>query len=344
MEKACRSASKPMELHGASGGLGLDRDALSALAVNESNSAVYITDAAAKIVFINRTFTDLLGWEPHEVYGRRPRDVFGSPRYVETDYEKLWSELKQGRTVREEVRTTDRYGNELWLTLLLRPVLADDGSFEHLIGFLENTTESRHIQSLQRDVLEAIAQEMPLTGVMSLICERVERMFPDVVCSVLAVDTEKKLRPLAAPSLPDYYGKAIDGLAIGPTAGSCGTAAWRGEPVAVEDIATDPLWADYKALPLPLGLLACWSSPIKLKTGHVAGTFAFFFREKRGPSAWHEQVVRACVQLCILALERHEAKESIARLAYYDALTGLPNRANLREEMERCFDNAEAPA
>src|SRR3569623_2905760 len=147
-----------MELDGAPGGLGLDQHALSALAVDECNSAVYITDASANIVFINRTFTDLLGGEPHEVYGRRPRDVFGSPRYVETDYEKLWSELKQGRTVREEVRTTDRHGNELRLTLLLRPILAADGSFEHLNGFLANTTESRHIQSLQRDVLEAIAQ------------------------------------------------------------------------------------------------------------------------------------------------------------------------------------------
>src|SRR3569623_3410452 len=150
MEKACRSASKPMELDGAPGGVGLEGDALRALAGNECNSAVYITDASANIVFINRSFTDILGWEPHEVYGRRPRDVFGSPRYVETDYEKLRSELKQGRTVREEVRTTARHGNELWLTLLLRPILAADGSFEHLNGFLANTTESRQIQSLQR--------------------------------------------------------------------------------------------------------------------------------------------------------------------------------------------------
>ena len=332
-----------MELDGAPGGLGLDQHALSALAVDECNSAVYITDASARIVFINRTFTDILGWEPHEVYGRRPRDVFGSPRYVETDYERLWSELKQGRTVREEVRTMDRHGNELWLTLLLRPMLAEDGSFEHLIGFLENTTESRHIQSLQRDVLEAIAQEMPLAGVMTLICERVERMFPEVVCSVLSVDSEKRLHPLAAPSLPEHYNKAIDGLAVSPVAGSCGTCAWRGASVTVEDIENDPLWADYKALALPLGLLACWSSPIKLKTGRVAGTFAFYFKQKRRPDAWHEQVVEACLQLCILALERHEANQSIARLAYYDALTGLPNRSKLREEMERCFDQAVQP-
>ncbi|HVY52267.1 MAG TPA: EAL domain-containing protein, partial [Devosia sp.] len=234
-------------------------------------------------------------------------------------------------------------GDEIWLTMVLRPILAPDGSFAHIVGYLEDTTESRQIQSLQRDVLKAVAEEMPLTGIMRMICERVEAMFPEIVCTVLGVDDDRRLRHLAAPSLPDHYGAAIDGLLIGPSAGSCGTSAWRGEPVTVTDIETDPLWADFKHLPLPLGLRACWSSPIKMRDGRVAGTFAFYFREKRGPGIWHEQVVNACVQLCVLAFERYEAKQSIARLAYYDALTGLPNRAKLREEMERRFDNAEAP-
>jgi diguanylate cyclase (GGDEF)-like protein/PAS domain S-box-containing protein len=313
------------------------------LAVNESNSAVYITDSAARIIFINATFTSMLGYDLADVLGKRAREVLGSTHYREADYTKLWADLSRGRSVQEEVRTRDKYGREVWLTLVLRPVFADDSSFKHLVGILEDTTESRQIQSLQRDVLEAVAQETPLVEVMTMICERVEAMFPELVCSILAVDADKRLRPLAAPSLPPHYREAIDGLPIGPACGSCGTAAWRREPVNVEDIDTDPLWADYKSLPLPLGLPACWSSPIKLKNGRVAGTFAFYFREKRGPGAWHEQVVRACLQLCILALERHEAKESIARLAYYDPLTGLPNRSKLREEMERCFDDAEAP-
>ena len=320
-----------------------DRQELMELAVNESNAAVYVTDENAKIVFINRTFTTMLGYELPEVYGRRAREVLGSKHYNDADYARLWSELNRGRSVQEEVRTHDRNGREVWLTLILRAVVGEDGTFKHLVGILEDTTESRQIQKLQRDVLEAVAQEMPLVDVMSLICERVELVFPEVVCSILAVDTERTLRPLAAPSLPPSFAAAIDGLPIGPVTGSCGTCAWRGEAVTVTDIDTDPLWADYKGLPLPLGLLACWSSPIKLKNGRVAGTFAFYFREKRGPGAWHEQMVNACVQLCILALERHEAKERIAKLAYYDALTGLPNRTKLCEEMVRCFDEAEAP-
>ena len=313
------------------------------LVIDESESAMYVTDAKANIVFINKTFTAMLGYTPADVYGRRAREVLGSPHYSEKDYARLWADLSRGISVTEEVRACDKSGREIWLTMILRPIFAPDGSFKHLVGVLEDTTESRQIQSLQRDVLEAVAQDLPVSAVMSMICLRVEAMFPEVVCSILSVDEGMRLHPFAAPSLPDHYNRAIDGLACGPCSGSCGTAAWRGEPVLVEDIETDPLWADYKELPLPLGLLACWSSPIKLKNGRVAGTFAFYFREKRGPGMWHEQVVRACLQLCILALERHEAKQSIAKLAYYDPLTGLPNRAKLREEMERCFDQAVDP-
>jgi diguanylate cyclase (GGDEF)-like protein/PAS domain S-box-containing protein len=325
------------------GDASLSRQALIELAVNESNSAVYVTDADAKIIFINKTFTDMLGYTPADVEGRGARELLGGIHYTEKDYVRLWADLKRGRSVQEEIRTRDKSGREVWLTLIVKPVFGADGAFKHLVGILENTTESRQIQSLQRDVLEAIAQEIPIVDVMTTICERVEAMFPEVICSILAVDHEGVLHPLAAPSLPDHYNRAIDGVTAGPVAGSCGTAAWRGEPVNVEDIESDPLWAEYKALALPLGLQACWSSPINLKTGRVAGTFAFYFKEKRGPSSWHEQVVRACVQLCIVALERNEATERIARLAYYDPLTGLPNRLKLKLEMERCFDSASDP-
>ena len=315
---------------------------LMALAVDESNFALYVADAKGKLLFVNRTFTNLLGYEPEEVIGRRAREVLGSSHYTEADYVALWDKLTRGITVHEEVRTYDRWGGEVWLTLVLRPVMTDDGAIAYLVGTMENTTESRQIQLLQRDVLEAVAQGLSLTTVMSLICGRVEEIFPEVICSVLSVDRQQKLHPLAGPSLPDHYNAAIDGLLVGPSAGSCGTAAWRRETVTVEDIETDPLWADFKALALPLGLRACWSSPIMLKDGRVAGTFAFYFREPRGPNAWHEQVVRACIQLCVVAFDRDESSASIAKLAYYDSLTGLPNRSKLRDEMMRRIDRGEA--
>lgn len=181
---------------------------------------------------------------------------------------------------------------------------------------------------LQKQILEMIARGLPLRETACRICAEAELLAPDCICSILTVDRDGRLRPLAAPSLPDVFCEAIDGVSVGPSAGSCGTAAYRRQPVTVSDIATDPLWADYKGLALPLGLAACWSSPIFGSDGEVIGTFAFYFRSIRGPNEDEQQVVATCVDLCTIALERHDAETKIQRLAYFDALTGLGNRSS----------------
>ena len=168
-----------------------------------------------------------------------------------------------------------------------------------------------------------------------LLCREVERLAPSAICSILTVDAKGRLHPLPAPSLPDHYSRALDGLGIGPTVGSCGTAAYRGEPVEVTDIETDPLWADYRALALPIGLAACWSCPIKARDGRVIGTFAFYYLTRRGPSDLERRIVEASVHVCAIAIEREEERARIHQLAWYDQLTGLPNRALCRQETER---------
>ena len=120
-----------------------------------------------------------------------------------------------------------------------------------------------------------------LDGLVRLI----EYQLPDMRGSILLLgDDGATLHHGAAPHLPPEYCRAIDGSTIGPAAGSCGTAAWRGTQVIVSDIATDPLWAEYKALALPHGLRACWSTPI-VAGDHVLGTFAMYYGEPRRPTA-----------------------------------------------------------
>ena len=187
------------------------------------------------------------------------------------------------------------------------------------------------LQRLQNEILEAIACGMPLKTIADLVCLRAEDLVRDVLCSILRVDAEGRVHPLAGPSLPERYSGALEGLPIGPSAGSCGTAAYRGEPVEVTDIETDPLWADYKALAIPLGLRACWSSPIKARDGHVVGTFAFYYREPRGPAALERELVEKCVHVCAIAIAHEDAHSRIHQLAYYDTLTTLPNREQFQD-------------
>ena len=139
-----------------------------------------------------------------------------------------------------------------------------------------------------------------------------ERQMPGALSSVLLLDDAgQHVRVGAAPSLPSEYNAAIHGLAIGPRAGSCGTAAYRGERVVVSDIDNDPLWTDYLPLVQPHGLKACWSTPIKANDGRVLGTFAFYYREPRGPSSFHQRLIEVIVHLCSLALQREESRSQI---------------------------------
>lgn len=189
--------------------------------------------------------------------------------------------------------------------------------------------------SLQKQILEMIARGIPLRETTRRICEEAERLAPNSLCSILLIDHDGRLRGLAAPSLPSSFCKAIEGVEIGPNVGSCGAAAYRRAPVTVTDIATDPLWNDYRHLALPLGLAACWSCPILGGDGEVLGTFAFYFPTRRGPNEDEERVVATCVDLCTIAFERHEAESRIHRLAYFDTLTGLGNRASFDLTLEK---------
>ena len=100
--------------------------------------------------------------------------------------------------------------------------------------------------------------------------------------SILLLDEDgEHLRHGAGPSMPAAYNEAIDGIAIGPNVGSCGTAAYSNAPVFVTDIATDPLWEDFRGLALGHALRACWSLPIRSAQGTVLGTFAMYHREPR---------------------------------------------------------------
>ena len=114
----------------------------------------------------------------------------------------------------------------------------------------------------------------------------VERMAKaELITSVLLLSPDgKRLFHGAGPTLPQSYRAAIDGSEIGPSAGSCGTAAFMGQPVYVADIATDPLWKDYRDLALSHGLRSCWSTPIRDPTGSLIGTFAIYHPTAGGPS------------------------------------------------------------
>jgi two-component system cell cycle sensor histidine kinase/response regulator CckA len=157
----------------------------------------------------------------------------------------------------------------------------------------------------QRRILERIARGDDLVEVLASLVRLIEQQSDGMLCSILSLDEDGlRVRNGASPSLPPELVSHLDGLAIGPTAGSCGAAAFLGKRVIVEDIATHPNWDDYKQLALPWGLRGCWSSPILSPSGDVLGTFAMYYREPRGPSDREVAWVERATDLASIAIMR----------------------------------------
>ncbi len=180
---------------------------------------------------------------------------------------------------------------------------------------------------LDKAVLEMIRAQQPLSRVLESLCLKIEELSPGLLCSVLLLDPDgSTLRDGAGPSLPAAYRAAIDGAKIGPRVGSCGTAAYRGQPVVVTDIANDPLWTDYRHLALTHALRACWSMPISSHDGSILGTFACYYREPRSPDPHHLQLIDRASHLAGIAIEHHRAKTELraAETRYRTLVERLP--------------------
>ena len=165
----------------------------------------------------------------------------------------------------------------------------------------------------QRALLELVATGTPLSEVLEALTRFIEmRAGNGVLASILLLDRDGlHLHNGAAPSLPPAYTAAIDGVAIGPGVGSCGTAAFQAREVVVADIATDPLWRDFGGLAGAHGLAACWSTPILSTAGEVMGTFALYHRERHEPADSERELVEIATNLARIAIEHARAEEDI---------------------------------
>lgn len=149
------------------------------------------------------------------------------------------------------------------------------------------------LEAGQKEALRLAAAGAPLAEVLDLLVRTAETQSDgSFLASILLLDEDgRHLVHGAAPSLPAEYNAAIDGIAIGPSVGSCGTAAHFGHAIVVTDIESDPLWADFRDVALRHGLRACWSTPILARDGSVLGTFALYYREPRGPAVYDREMV-----------------------------------------------------
>jgi DNA-binding CsgD family transcriptional regulator len=213
----------------------------------------------------------LLGWLLGE--GKVPNRVF--LRAVDVVLDRSREQVQRSRAFLERVRAERK--------------LSERG---FALAFIES----------QSGILERLARGAPLDTVLGVLVLALESLAAGMLGSVLVLAPDGRARHAAAPSLPRAYLRAIDGLKIGPAAGSCGTAMHFGKPVIVSDIATDPLWRAYREPALQHGLRACWSAPIVSPQGKVIGAFAMYYREPRQPRPHERRLVEVGAQLAAIAI------------------------------------------
>jgi PAS domain S-box-containing protein len=248
--------------------------------------------------------------------------------------------------VQQEFRIQHPERGRLWVESRL-DIVVEDGAPSQIAGVATDITERKEAEQrlrLQLDTLRQVATGAPLETILRDLITAIEEQSPDMTGSVLFCDrAQGRIQHGVAPNLPDAYNDAIDGVELGPTAGSCGTAMYEGAPVIAEDIATDPRWADYRDLALEHGLHACWSVPIFDADGDVLGSFALYHEQPTAPTEADRTLIDQARSLAGIAIERHRTEETLRDReqrveALYDAMSTLTQSETPDELAEVLFD------
>src|SRR5437868_10958387 len=206
----------------------------------------------------------------------------------------------------------------LWTRVNGRPLRATNAEVIGSVIVCRDITEAKEeefFRAGQSRVLELIAEDAPLSEILTNLVLLMEGQAEGLRCSVLLLSRDGiHVEHGAAPNLPEVYVRAVDGAPIGPRAGSCGTAMYIRQPVVVTDVLADPLWADYRDLAKISGLRPCWSTPILSSKGEVLGSFAMYRQESRGPRAEETRLTGVATHLARIAIERQRARAELLAL------------------------------
>jgi len=277
----------------------------------------------------NDNFLRVLGHARDGLAGLNHRDLCEPGGGEDGSHAELWRRLVAGQAVSGRCRRSDRQGRPVWLDATYLCVPGEAGAPARIVCIARDATrEARQQEELgllslmQRKVLQALVDEQPLAEVIDLICQEVRRLLPDVRVAVLEPDGDGRLRALAAPGLPDGLARGLAALAPVPPGGDAAALAAH-----LRDDA-----AGLRALAARAGLEPGWCAPVCGGTAGARAALVFLCPAGRAMDDLHRRLAGICTDLCGLALERHQARMRIRQLAYYDALTGLPNRSLFAEQ------------
>ena len=268
----------------------------------------FVLDHHFKVTLWNREAERITGLPAADMLGQPIREKL--PDLVDAaTWESFQKAFKKKMTV-----TFEQYNarSDRWLEMSLYP--SDQGLFAY---FKEVTLRKKQeaLLALEKKVLELnTGKRMTLRALLNYFLRGIQQIFPGMYCCVLTLDKDgSSVRLLSAPGLPAIYTHAIDGLPIGPQAGSCGTAMYRKTSVIVTDIATDPLWEGHRELTLGFGLRACWSIPVLNSRNEVLAAFSVYFTTVKSPTEGEMNTFERIANLVTIIIESKKAEEKLLK-------------------------------
>jgi len=272
--------------------------------------AIYVVDANGICVLGNRAGAELAGIPANKLVGTPVTDTYlPEERYV---FRERLEQLKTGGTLRFERNFVRKNGHIVPVEVSVTAIRG--GHFQAILRDISARKRSEALLAGEKRLLEMIATGVGLKEILNTLCLIIEEQRTGTLASVLLLNADGvHLDCIAGPSLPKEWSQQMENLPIGPCAGSCGTAAYRGSPVIVSDIATDPLWdvPEHRSSALKHGLRASWSSPVLSSAGKLFGTFCMYYRETRSPNSRDLELIELATDLVRIAIERDRAEGAL---------------------------------
>ena len=294
-----------------------DTDKLKAIFSNISNISIQGYDENRKVTCWNHASESLYGYSYEEALNQRLEDLIipedmkeyvvkSVDNWLNHDIPIPSSELtlckkdgSQAHVYSSHVMTEDIHGKKEMYCIDI-----DISPLARANKFKEQTNK----------ILTMIATGEPSKKVYDAIALIYEERHPGMRCSTLELRNGKLMHG-GAPSMPQAYCDAVNGLENGPCVGSCGTSTFTGKRVLVEDIATDPKWAKIKGAALPHGLRSCWSEPIKDSEGQVLGAFGMYYNHPALPNKEELHDLESAATLAGIVMERERRQSSLRKLS-----------------------------
>jgi PAS domain S-box-containing protein len=279
-----------------------------------SLNEIYVIDATSlRFLLVNRGARENLGYSMSELRRLTPLDL--KPELTPHSFADLIRPLEKGDRQIIDFETVHRRKDGSYYPVEVHLQRSSfQGSSAYVAVILDITQRLQTEKELEghKRTLERLASGALLELVMQTLVEVAEAMSPGMIGSVLILDRKtNRFSDVYAPSLPDFYNEAIVGLEIGAGVGSCGTAAYTGKRVIVQDVMTHPYWANYRDLAEKAGLQACWSEPIFSSRGEILGSFAMYYRDSRAPDDDDLKLIRTTAHMASLAIEQKQNEEEL---------------------------------